>query len=134
MGERLDIAWRTAATGLCFATFGVGGLMLRTLVFPLLGLVVTQPARRERWARSFICHAFRAFVRLMCTLGVMSYEIAEEPQRLSRGEVIPAVAHQTRRLRAPPALERRPEVPHELPRPGGGQRPASCRDGAQAGV
>ncbi|WP_374675215.1 lysophospholipid acyltransferase family protein [Ideonella sp.] len=88
MGERLDIAWRTAATGLCFATFGVGGLMLRTLVFPVLGLMVTQPARRQRWARACISRAFRLFVRLMCGLGVMSIEIVGAERLQRRGLLI----------------------------------------------
>lgn len=33
MVERLDRAWRVCATGFCFSSFGVGGLLLRVLVF-----------------------------------------------------------------------------------------------------
>lgn len=88
MAEHLDRAWRTAATGLCFATFGVGGLLLRGLVFPLLNVAVHQPERRTRWARACIHHAFRLFVRLMCWLGVMTYEIVGAERLNRRGLLI----------------------------------------------
>lgn len=83
MVERLDLAWRTAATGLCFAAFGIGGLLMRGLVFPLLNLFVPQRERRTRWARTVIHHGFRAFVALMRRLGVLTYELrgAERLQR-----------------------------------------------------
>jgi 1-acyl-sn-glycerol-3-phosphate acyltransferase len=94
MNDRLDLAWRTAATGLCFATFGVGGLVLRGLVFPLLNLTVTSPERRTRWARACIHHAFRLFVRLMCGLGVMSYEV-RGAERLDRRGLLILANHPT---------------------------------------
>lgn len=88
MVERLDIAWRTAATGLCFATFGLGGLLLRALVFPVLSLAVAQPQRRMRWARACIRRTFGLFVRMMCALGVMSCEVVGAERLQRRGLLI----------------------------------------------
>ena len=38
MVERLNHAWRLGATGFCFLTFGIGGLLMRALVFPAVSL------------------------------------------------------------------------------------------------
>lgn len=46
MAGALDRAWRLLATGISFALFGLGGLLLRVLVFPLLTLAVADPAAR----------------------------------------------------------------------------------------
>lgn len=83
MIERLDRGWRVVATGLCFAAFGVGGLLLRLLAFPALQLFVREPRRRARLARDVIRHGFRLFIALMRALGVLSYD-AQGLQRLQR--------------------------------------------------
>ena len=44
----LDRAWRIFATGLSFFAFGVGGLLLGLVVFPLMRLLV--PGAQRRWA------------------------------------------------------------------------------------
>jgi 1-acyl-sn-glycerol-3-phosphate acyltransferase len=67
--------WRVLATGLSFALFGLGGLVLRVLVFPLLSLCVREPQARMRAARATIRHSFRAFVGIMNGLGVLRYEV-----------------------------------------------------------
>jgi 1-acyl-sn-glycerol-3-phosphate acyltransferase len=74
MADRLDYCWRVCATALCFSSFGLGGLLLRVLVFPVLNLVVRQEHRRAQLARWLIHHLFRGFVLLMRSLGVISYE------------------------------------------------------------
>lgn len=75
MLERLGWCWRLIATAFCFALFGMGGLVLRVLAFPALGVLVSDPARRARAARWLIHHAMRTFVGLMNGLGVLSYEV-----------------------------------------------------------
>lgn len=94
MLDRLSLAWRTAATGFCFAMFGIGGLLLRGLVFPLLNLLVTRHERRTRWARICIHHSFRAFVLLMSNLGVMSYRL-RGADRLQRDGLLILANHPT---------------------------------------
>lgn len=67
--------WRIVATGLCFAVFGLGGLVLRCLVCPLLTMMVRDLARQQKIAQAIIHHSFRWFVTLMKTMGVISYEV-----------------------------------------------------------
>ena len=83
MIERLDRYWRVCATGLCFSGFGIGGLCLRLVAFPLLRVTVWSRARRTAVARGLVHAAMRAFVWMMRALGVLSYEVrgAEKLQR-----------------------------------------------------
>ncbi|NDP60200.1 MAG: 1-acyl-sn-glycerol-3-phosphate acyltransferase, partial [Oxalobacteraceae bacterium] len=75
MPDRPGKFWRVLATGFCFATFGIGGLLLRVLVFPLLDLFVRRPRQRVRLARAVIRLAFRGFIGLMQGVGVLRYEV-----------------------------------------------------------
>ena len=68
-------AWRLFGTALSFTTFGVGGLVLGLLVFPLFFVFVRDKDVRQQLSRKVIGHAFAAFVWLMKSLGVLSYEI-----------------------------------------------------------
>lgn len=75
MFDRLMWPWRLVATGLCFACFGVGGVLMWVLVFPVLALSVKDAGRRSRLARRVIHLAFRGFVGLMRWSGVLTYEV-----------------------------------------------------------
>jgi 1-acyl-sn-glycerol-3-phosphate acyltransferase len=75
MPERLDRAWRIVATGLCFAAFGIGGLLIG-LLFPLVRLLVPCEARRIALARGLIHHLFRGFVGAMRGMGVIRLEVS----------------------------------------------------------
>src|SRR5947209_5702796 len=58
MIERAGRFWRIAATALSFTLFGIGGLLLRVLVFPVLALLVRSRERRARTARGVFLMAF----------------------------------------------------------------------------
>jgi len=75
MLAKLGQLWRVFATGLSFALFGIGGLVLRVLVFPLLSLCVRAPGARQHAARTAVRVSFRAFVGIMRGLGVLRYEV-----------------------------------------------------------
>lgn len=94
MMASLDRSWRVLATGLSFAVFGVGGLLLRVLVFPVLQLFVRAPQRRANCARAVVRLTFRAFVALMRGLGVLRYEITGL-ERLDRGGQLILANHPT---------------------------------------
>lgn len=73
MTARLNYCWRLAATGGCFAAFGIGGLALSTLVFPLLLLIPGKArSRRARW---IIHKSFGVFMQLMESVGIMRLEV-----------------------------------------------------------
>jgi 1-acyl-sn-glycerol-3-phosphate acyltransferase len=94
MLELLDRGWRVCATGLSFFAFGVGGLLLRVLVFPLLDVLVRERSRRVTLARAIIRRTFRAFVGLMRLLGVLRYEIIGL-EKLERGGLLILANHPT---------------------------------------
>lgn len=94
MRDQLGRYWRVCATGLSFAAFGIGGLLLRVLVFPCLNLLLPEPSRRVGAARSIIRLAFRGFVGLMRGLGVLRYEIVGL-ERLDRGGLLILANHPT---------------------------------------
>ncbi len=83
MRSWLDRKWRLIATGGCFAVFGLGGLTVGALLLPLR--VVLSRERHRRLARVLLHRCFWLFVRLMKTVGVLTYEVhgAEKLQRPS---------------------------------------------------
>ena len=59
LSKRADAwLWRLFATGMCFAIFGIGGLLLRVLVFPLLALLPGDARRRRARARHTVSRLF----------------------------------------------------------------------------
>lgn len=80
MLQRIGQFWRLFGTGVSFTVFGLGGLILGLLLFPALLLLVPQRARRQRMARRTIANCFSAFVWLMKSLGVLTYEIIGDPR------------------------------------------------------
>lgn len=82
--------WRQFATGLSFAYFGLGGLFLRVVVFPLLGLFARSPEEHRRLSRLTTHKTFRGFVEFMYRSGVLTYEI-EGAEKLGRpGQLVVA--------------------------------------------
>ena len=86
----LERCWRIVATGFCFAVFGLGGLVVLCLVFPLLRLLVWKQPLRQAMARDIVCLSFRFFCRLMTTVGVISYEVRGLEKLQRRGLLIVA--------------------------------------------
>jgi 1-acyl-sn-glycerol-3-phosphate acyltransferase len=92
--QRLDCGQRTAGTALSFLIFGIGGLLLRALVFPLLNLTVRTRKLKISLARDIIRLSFRAFVELMRLLGVLRYETSGL-ERLQRKGLLILANHPT---------------------------------------
>ncbi len=85
----LDITWRLIATGFCFALFGLGGLFLALVVFPLINLLIRDHERRTRIAQQTIHAVWRIYVRIMVLSGGMSYEVhGAELLRSDRGTLV----------------------------------------------
>lgn len=88
----LERFWRIVATAGCFTLFGLGGLFILCMAFPLLRLLVHPAAKRERHARALIRHAFRFFTNVMTTTGVISYEV-RHVERLKRQHLLVVANH-----------------------------------------
>ncbi|CAD5106506.1 lysophospholipid acyltransferase family protein [Zestomonas carbonaria] len=80
--------WRLVATALSFTIFGIGGVLLRVLVFPLLALLPGDALAHRTRARTVVSLSFRWFVEFMFRSGVLTYEV-EGAERLGRpGQVV----------------------------------------------
>lgn len=89
-----SVAWRTLATAVSFAAFGVGGLLLRVLVFPLLHVLVWRREARVAGARAIIRWNFRFYIGLMRFLGVLRYDL-RGLDKLDRGGLLILANHPT---------------------------------------
>ncbi|WP_341675765.1 lysophospholipid acyltransferase family protein [Niveibacterium sp. SC-1] len=84
----LSRGWRLLATALSFASFGLGGLVLRLVLFPVVRLLARDVETRMRWSRGLVRGSFRLFVRMMRALGVLSYELRGVERLDRRGLLI----------------------------------------------
>jgi 1-acyl-sn-glycerol-3-phosphate acyltransferase len=94
MTEHISRVWRQVATGIAFAMFGVGGVLLHVIGLPFLYLLFPQQARRQRVARRLVHGLFWLFVRFMWLLGILRFRIADG-HRLSRPNLVIVANHPT---------------------------------------
>lgn len=87
---KLNYIWRVFATGLSFATFGIGGLFLSLFVFPVVKLLNPDPMVRKRKARYLIHRCWRFFIAFMQSLGIFTFDLEEARRELEgvEGKVI----------------------------------------------
>lgn len=95
MRQKINKLWRLFGTGLSFSAFGLGGLVIGFLVFPLVLIIIQDPIRRQAAARRIVGKSFGAFVWLMKTLGVLSYEITGSRQAVPAGNCLIIANHPT---------------------------------------
>jgi len=74
MRERQTYAWRLLVTGTCFVLFGLGGLLLGLLVFPVMLILPGDPGIRRARTRATVQRSFRLFVAVMSGLHGLRYE------------------------------------------------------------
>ncbi|MGA9573136.1 MAG: lysophospholipid acyltransferase family protein [Lysobacterales bacterium] len=73
--KQLDRVWRFFATVLGFFLFGLGGLVIGLVIFPLIFVFVRNPETRQILARRLLSGAFKLFLFIFESLGGLSYEI-----------------------------------------------------------
>ncbi len=86
--DLLNRFWRVLATGFCFAVFGLGGIVIGVLIYPLIVLLYRSPKRRQAISQKVIHWSFRCFVWLMSAVGVLSYEVQNLERLKRRGLLI----------------------------------------------
>ncbi|MGB3435888.1 lysophospholipid acyltransferase family protein [Achromobacter sp.] len=80
--------WRLFATGMAFTLFGLGGVLLRVLVFPPQRLLPGDKADRQRRARSALNGTFRLFIRFMVRTGILTVEFKGAERLGQPGQMI----------------------------------------------
>lgn len=90
----LNYTWRLVATALCFAVFGIGGVLAPLIATPVLRLLPGGALVRQRRARQLIHRLFRGFIHLMRALGVMSWR-TEGLEKLRREGLLVLANHPT---------------------------------------
>jgi 1-acyl-sn-glycerol-3-phosphate acyltransferase len=73
--RKVSYCWRLFATGISFFSFGVGGLCLWFLVFPVLWILPGGRLQKIARAQSAVHYSFYIFIGLMHRIGIMTYEI-----------------------------------------------------------
>lgn len=82
----INRAWRLIGTGLSFTVFGVGGLVLAVIVFPVISLTSRDDETRARRARAMVSRSFRSFLWMMQGLGVFDFDVDARCREACRGE------------------------------------------------
>lgn len=72
---KINYLWRLVATASSFFIFGLGGLILRLFVFPVLGVASKSELQKKIWAQKSVQITFYGFIGLMHRLGIMRYSI-----------------------------------------------------------
>lgn len=85
---RLSRTWRVPATGIGFALFGLGGVVLSLSVFPVLYFMPVKKVQRALYTRRVIAMVFRNYVRVLRWLGLLSYEFQRVEQLYRPGQLI----------------------------------------------
>lgn len=78
MAYRLNYCWRVIATGLSFALFGVGGILIALLMTAFFALTPFGADTKQNIARKMISAAFRFFVNFMRLCGLLTFEVRGE--------------------------------------------------------
>ena len=87
--QRSNHLWRIGATGLSFASFGVGGVAIGSVLAPLVKMTEKDPELRQVKTQKLIKHSFKGFTEMMVKLGIMTYEIEGlEKLEASRQELV----------------------------------------------
>ena len=91
----LSYAWRLPATGLGFASLGLGGVLLAATVFPLLRWTTRNEWVRARRVQAVIRASFRVYIGLLQVLGLIRLEVAGEERIAACRGVLVVANHPT---------------------------------------
>ena len=69
--DKLNYAWRLAMTGVAFASFSLGGLLITLCVFPVIRILPGGDAARRDRTQWVIHSLFRLFTWFTCAVGIM---------------------------------------------------------------
>ncbi|MFT7682487.1 MAG: 1-acyl-sn-glycerol-3-phosphate acyltransferase [Moritella dasanensis] len=80
MFKALNYLWRLFATAICFSLFGIGGLILTVLVFPLQKLCIRGEQAQKRAARKTVHYSFRFFIATMAFTRIFEFDLRDRAE------------------------------------------------------
>lgn len=87
--QKGNYCWRVAATGFSFASFGLGGMAIATVIAPVLNATTSDSEKRQQRAQNVIKYSFKGFTEMMVKLGIMTYSVEGlEKLQNSRQELV----------------------------------------------
>lgn len=87
--QKGNYCWRVAATGFSFASFGLGGMAIATVIAPVLNATTSDSEKRQQRAQNVIKYSFKGFTEMMVKLGIMTYTVEGlEKLQNSRQELV----------------------------------------------
>jgi len=87
--QKSNYCWRVAATGFSFASFGLGGMAIATVIAPVLNATTSDSEKRQQRAQNVIKYSFKGFTEMMVKLGIMTYSVEGlEKLQNSRQELV----------------------------------------------
>jgi 1-acyl-sn-glycerol-3-phosphate acyltransferase len=72
--QRLERFWRQCGTGISFALFGLGGLLLALFIFPFINLAFRDKARRARIAQRIVHLTWKVYMRIVVAMRVLDFD------------------------------------------------------------
>lgn len=86
----IDHAWRLLGTGLGFACFGIGGVVISLTLFPAIRLLSPDPKVCQRRIQRAMSGVMRLFIDLIRMLGVISLEVHGAERLKTPGQLVVA--------------------------------------------
>ncbi|WP_092707323.1 lysophospholipid acyltransferase family protein [Acinetobacter sp. yr461] len=87
--QKSNYCWRVAATGFSFASFGLGGMAIASVIAPVLKATTSDSEKRQQRAQNVIKYSFKGFTEMMVKLGIMTYSVdGLEKLQNSRQELV----------------------------------------------
>ena len=84
----LGYGWRLVGTALSFSLFGVIGILLGLLFFPLTRFLPLGSALRREFGCRIVCACFRGFIGFMRLVGVLTYDFGAVERLGQPGQLI----------------------------------------------
>jgi len=95
MLRRLARWWRVVRTGTAFAVFGLGGVVLTALVFPIVRWQSRDAETAEIRAQYLVHLTFRTFVRFMASLDLIEVAVRDAERLRQPGGLVIVANHPT---------------------------------------
>lgn len=77
MFKKINYFWRVIATGICFSLFGIGGLLLSLIIFPIQRLLINDKKLQKRVARKTVHYTFKFFIGFMGFVGIFKFDLQQ---------------------------------------------------------